>query len=109
MEGFCYPDVRQCIYVDGPGAATVNLLGEFKAASPLPSYSLRISWKVHDPKSRSHCQCLDMPLTYIRLLDECICWDAALVPKNTAESLCICMKWSSQAGPGLCPKLVARD
>ena len=59
---------------------------------------MRISWKVHDPKSESHCQCLYMPLTYIRLLDKCICCGVALVPENNGESMCICMKWSSQAG-----------
>ena len=97
------------VYVDGPTVATVNLLGESKAASAFPSYSLRISWKVHDPKSRSHCQCLYMPSTHIRLLDECICWGVALVPNNTGEYTCICIKWSSQAGAGLCHVLVARD
>ncbi|CAL5221279.1 g3441 [Coccomyxa viridis] len=46
VEGFCYPDVKQCVYVDGPEAATVIVLAESnKAASMWPSHSLRVSWK----------------------------------------------------------------
>ncbi len=49
VEGFCYPDVKQCVYVDGPEAATVIVLAESnKAASMWPSHSLRVSWKVRD-------------------------------------------------------------
>ena len=54
VKAFCYPDVEKCIYVDGPWATTVDILAEIKAAAAWPSYSLRISWQVRNPKATAH-------------------------------------------------------
>ena len=44
VEGFCFPAVEGCIYVDGPAEATVSMLSEHLGSSP--RYDMRISWKV---------------------------------------------------------------
>ncbi len=64
VEGFCFPDVEQCVYVDGPEAATVIVLAESdKATSIWPSYSLKVTWQVRVPNTSFapavHVECQD--------------------------------------------------
>ncbi len=47
VEGFCHPDVQDCIYVDGPETAAVS----FVSGLALPSafeYRLQVTWQVGD-------------------------------------------------------------
>lgn len=48
VEGFCHPDVQECIYVDGPETATVSFVSELAPPSA-SDFHLQITWQVGDP------------------------------------------------------------
>lgn len=45
VEGFCHPDVQDCIYVDGPQTATVSFVSEL-VAPPARDFHIQITWQV---------------------------------------------------------------
>ena len=64
VEGFCHPDVQDCIYVDGPQTATVSFVSELAPPSA-PDFHIQITWQVAT-------QCTAMLLYVEELLQLCM-------------------------------------